>query len=394
MTVLTSMSCVVTNAGISRPAFADILETLQANFQSIYGSDAYINPDSKDGQLLASVAKAIDDENAAMQAVYNGFSPATAQGAALSNNVQINGLQRAIATQSTVSVRAGGTVGTVLPAGSIVADANGTRWTVPGGTIPASGFLDMTATAEEEGAIEAAVGTITQIQTPTRGWQTVTNITEADAGAPVETDAALRKRQAASVSLPSLSVLAGIAAAVRELPGVTEVKPYENPTSAVDANGLPARSISIVVRGGINTAIANAIMRKKTPGVITFGNTTVATPDLNGVPMNINYVNPVEQRIIAGITIKALTGYQVSYADTIKQYVVDYINGLGSGRKVDLGRIYVPAQLNFSDPIAETWEVNAVTLAEFGNALTAADVPIAYNEVATAAVGDITITVT
>lgn len=393
MTVLTTMSCTVTNAGISRPSFADILETLQAKFQSIYGSDSYIDPDSKDGQLLAVVAKAIDDENACMVAVYNGFSPATAQGNALSQQVRINGLQRAIATHSTATIRVTGTVGTVIPAGSLIADANGIQWSIPGGTIPAEGFLDMTGTAEVEGDIEAAVDTITQIQSPVRGWQAATNTTEADVGAPVESDAALRRRQALSVALPALTVLEGIAAAIRALPGVTEVKAYENPTNAVDANGLPARAISMVVRGGDLDSIADAIMRKKAPGIPTHGNTTRNIPDIQGASIAIKFNVPTQVRMIAGITIKALTGYQVSYADLVKQAVVDYINSLGSGKKVDLGRIYVPAQLNFAEPSA-TFEVDAVTLARFGNALAAADVPIAYDEVATAAVGDITVTVT
>jgi uncharacterized phage protein gp47/JayE len=393
MTVLTTMACVVTSAGISRPSFADILETLQATFQSIYGSDAYINPDSKDGQLLAAVAKAIDDENSAMVAVYNGFSPATAQGAALSNNVRINGLQRAIATNSTVTMRVSGTVGTVVPADSIVSDAAGTQWRLPGGTIPAAGFLDMTATAVEVGALEAAVDTITQIQSPTRGWQAATNITEAVPGAPVESDAALRRRQALSVALPAQTVLEGIAGAVRALPGVTEVKPYENPTNAVDANGLPAHSIAIVVRGGDAAAIGDTIMRKKTPGVATHGNQTVVVPGIFGSTINIKYSIPTPVRIIAEITIKALTGYQVAYADRIKDEVAAYIDALGSGKKVDLGRIYVPAQLGLIDPASATFEVDVVKLARFGNALAVADVPIAYDEVATGDPADVSVVV-
>jgi uncharacterized phage protein gp47/JayE len=394
MTVLTTMSCTVTPAGIDRPVFADILETLQATFQSIYGSDSYINPDSKDGQLLAAIAKVIDDENAAMVAVYNGFSPATALGAALSNNVRINGIERAIATKSTATVRVTGTVGTVIPAGSAIADAAGNGWTIPGGTIPSAGFLDMTATADVEGSIEAAIGTITQIQSPTRGWQTVTNTTEAVAGAPIEADAALRRRQAGSVALPALTVLEGIAAAIRAIPGVTEVKPYENASAAVDANGLAARSISMVVRGGDANAIGDAIIRKKSPGVATFGNTTVNIPDVYGGLVDVKFAIPTPVRMLFTITIKALVGYQVSYADLVKQAIADYVNGLGSGKKVDLGRLYVPAQLNFTDPASDTFEVDGITLARFGNAQAAADVPIAYNEVATSDVADITVTVT
>lgn len=394
MTVLTTMSCIVSAAGISRPAFADILETLQAQFKSIYGSDVYIDPDSKDGQLLAVVAKAIDDENAAMVATYNGFSPATAQGAALSNQVRINGLQRNIPTRSTVTLRVTGVNGTVVTAGSVASDANGARWVLPEGTIPATGFLDLSATAEDVGAIDAAIGTITQIQTPIRGWQAVTNTTSALVGAPVESDAALRRRQASSVMIPAQTVLEGIAGAIRALPGVIEVRPYENATAAVDTNGIPARSIVMAVRGGVAADIAGVIMRKKTPGISTFGNQTVNVLDRYGQTIAIQYVLPTSVRMIASVGIQALGGYQVSYADKVKQYVTDFINALGIGRKVDIGRLYVPAQLNLTDIASPTFEVNSITIARFGNTLGTADVPIAYNEVATAAVGDITVTVT
>lgn len=394
MTVLTTISCVVSAAGISRPAFADILETLQAQFKSIYGSDVYIDPDSKDGQLLAAVAKAIDDENAGMVATYNGFSPATAQGAALSNQVRINGLQRNVPTSSTVTIRVTGVSGTVITAGSIASDANGVRWVLPGGTIPATGFLDMVATSEAVGAIDAAIGTITLIQTPIRGWQSVTNTTSATVGAPVETDAALRRRQASSVMIPAQTVLEGIAGAIRTLPGVIEVRPYENATAAMDTNGIPARCIVMAVRGGVAADIAGIIMRKKTPGITTYGNTSVNVVDRYGQVITIQFTIPTAVRIVANIGLQALGGYQVSYADTVKQYVADYINALGIGRKVDLGRLYVPAQLNLTNAASPTFEVNSITIARFGNAAAAADVPIAYNEVATAAVGDITVTVT
>lgn len=393
MTVLTTMACEVTPAGISRPAYSDIFETLQAAFQSIYGSDAYIAADSKDGQLLAAVAKAIDDVNSATVAVYNGFSPATAQGGALSSNVKINGIKRNVPTNSTVTLRLTGVVGTVIPADSVVADLNGVRWTVPAATVAVTGFVDVTATAEDVGVIDAPIGTITQIQTPTRGWQSVTNTTTAAVGAPVESDAALRQRQASSVALPSKTVLDGITAAVYALPGVTSVRAYENTGDAVDANGLPEHSISMVVRGGVNTAIADAILRKKTPGAATHGNQSVVRPDVNGVNMTIKYSIPTVKQIVVAITIKALPGYQVSYADDITTSVMTYINSLGSGKRVDLGRIYVPAQLNFG-PGSSTFEVDAVQLGAVGGpALAVQDIPIAYDQVAAAVSSNIAVTV-
>lgn len=394
MTVLSTLACIVTATGIYKPPYSDVYETLQANFQSIYGSDAYMAPDSKDGQMLAIVAKAIDDSNAATVAVYNGFSPATAVGNALSNNVKINGLRRNVPTRSTVMLRITGVVGTVIPDNSVVSDVSGTRWIIgTGTTIPIEGYVDRTATAEEYGSIEAPLNTITRIETPTRGWQSVTNITIATLGAPVETDAALRLRQAGSVALPSLTVLDGIRAALLALSGVTEVKGYQNDSNADDSNGLPAHSICMVVRGGLNTDIGTAIARKKAPGIATHGNQTVVVVDTNGANISIKYTIPVVKQILVAITITSRPGYQVVYADYIKELVALYINELGSGKRVDHGRIYVPAQLYFG-PGSDTFEVESIQLGAVGGpALAVQDIPITIAEVAELLTSNITVTV-
>jgi uncharacterized phage protein gp47/JayE len=393
MTVLASLACQVSATGISRPAFSDILDTLYSQFRSIYGTDSYIAPDSQDGQLLAAFAKAIDDSNAATVAVYNSFSPATSQGAALSNNVKINGMKRAVATNSTAPVRVTGQVGTVIT-GGVAGDSAGNRWLIPDNTvIPPAGFIDVTATAETAGAIAATSGSITTIQTPILGWQAVTNTGAAVAGAPVESDAALRKRQTISVALPSRTVLGGILGAVAAVVGVTQARVYENDSNVTDANGLPAHSIAVVALGGLNTDIANAISAKKTPGCYTQGTTSVAITDVGGNPQTIRFYVPTQKRIIMSVAGSALNGYVSSTGTLIKAALAAYVNGLGIGKKVDWGRLFVPAQLTFGQ-FSDTFEINTIQLALFGGGLASADVAIAFNELATLDPADITLTIT
>lgn len=71
------LSAKVTAEGISAPDYQTILSTLISYFQQIYGSDAYLEPDSKDGQMVALMALAIHDANNMAITVYNCFSPAT-----------------------------------------------------------------------------------------------------------------------------------------------------------------------------------------------------------------------------------------------------------------------------------------------------------------------------
>ena len=75
---LPTLAATLSATGISAPAYTDILLSLQASYGTIFGTDAYIAPDSQDGQLLAVVARAISDCNDMAIAVYNSFAPSTA----------------------------------------------------------------------------------------------------------------------------------------------------------------------------------------------------------------------------------------------------------------------------------------------------------------------------
>ena len=91
---LSTLGCTIRSVGISAPAYSDILASLTASAQSIFGSDIYLAPDSQDGELLAIFAKAIQDTNNATIAAYQAYSPTYAQGTGLSSVIKINGIAR------------------------------------------------------------------------------------------------------------------------------------------------------------------------------------------------------------------------------------------------------------------------------------------------------------
>lgn len=389
---LATLAATVSPTGISAPAYSDIYASLQASFQSIFGSDVYVAPDSQDGQLLAIVAKAITDCNLTAIAVYNAYSPATAQGVGLSSVVKINGLTRLVPTSSTVLLRVTGVVGTTINSGTVT-DTAGNVWALPTTVvIPGAGYIDVTATCVTAGAITAAIGTVTQIRTPTLGWQSVTNSATASVGNPVESDAALRRRQALSTTLPSKTVLAGILGAVAGVSGVLQVMTFENDSNTTDSNGLVAHSIAVVVLGGAALAIATAIYLKKTPGCYTNGTTSQSVVDAFGITNTIRYYIPTAVPIKIGITIKALTGYQTSTGTAILAALMAYINSLGINQTVYIGRLYLPAQL-YGGALASTFDVTVLQISITPAAVGNSDVAIAFNAIATSILADMTLTV-
>lgn len=390
---LPTLAAQVTVAGITAPSYADILASLKASFRSIYGSDAYLEADSQDGQLLAVFARSIHDCNQMAISVYNSFSPTSAQGAGLSSVVKINGISRLPATKSQVNVTLTGVVGTVINNG-VVADTNKNRWDLPPVvTIPVGGSIVVTATAQNAGNISALTGTVTTIITPVAGWQAVTNIPAATPGVALETDAQLRGRQAQSVSLPAMSIMGALLGAVKTVPGVSAARIYENEANSTDSNGLPAHSIAVVAQGGDAAAIAQVIMDKKSPGVATHGAITQNLIDQVGVTQVIKLSVPTPVRVLVAINIKGLTGYASDVGDAIKSSVRDFINQIGIGNPVYFTRLYGPA-LQIGTLGQGTFEVLSIQISKHPAAVAAADITIAWNEIANCALSDMTLTVT
>ncbi|EES8472371.1 hypothetical protein FU861_004162 [Escherichia coli] len=388
------LSATVTAEGISAPDYQTILDTLTSYFQQIYGSDAYLEPDSKDGQMVALVALAIHDANNTAISVYNCFSPATGYGAALTSNVKINGIARRGATNSTVDLVLTGTAGTSITNGT-VKDTNNVIWRLPASmTIGVGGTVTVTATCSNSGAVAALAGTITTINTPTRGWASVTNPAAATVGAPAETDAELRIRQGQSVALPSLTPFEGVDGAIANVAGVTRHKLYENDTGATDSNGLPPHSISAIVDGGDVTEIAQTIRGNKGQGTATYGTTSVTVPDTYGNLHVISFSRSTDVPIYGHITLKAFTGYTSQIGVQIQQAVSDYINGLTIGDDVLLSRIYSPANLGVvSGGNARYYDIQELLIGKSAGSLAATNIIIAYNESASCKPENIVLTV-
>ncbi|MCA8492548.1 baseplate J/gp47 family protein [Burkholderia arboris] len=390
-TTLTTVAATIDANGITAPTYADVYAYLQAQYQAIYGTDVYIDPDSQDGQLLAVFAQAIADMNSTIIGAYNSFSPATAVGAALSSNVKINGIARAVASYSSADLTLVGQTGATVTNG-IAKDENNNQWALPASvTIPPSGEITVTATCTTLGAITAPAGTITQIGTPSRGWQTVTNPSDAAPGAPVETDAALRARQGRSTALPSLTIIDGITGAIAAVPGVTRYVPYENDTPETDANGLPPHSIAMVVEGGDVNAIAAAIALKKTPGSPTYGTTSIVVYDRYGRPNTINFFRPTDAPITAVVNLKALKGYTNVAGQQIQDAIAAYINGIaiggGTPQCVEWDSCIAAAK---SVASAGTFKISGLTITGPRGA-GKPDVPLLFNESASSAASSITV---
>ena len=367
----------IDSTGYHYADYPTFLQWLQDEYRAIYGEDVYLEADSMDGQFLAILAKAFYDTAALGASVYNSFSPLTAQGVGLSRVVKINGLRRLSPSYSTAVLTITGQAGTVITNG-IATDALDQKWLLPATvTIPGGGSIDVTATAEQIGFVTAGADTITNIFTPTRGWQTVNNDDAATPGEPVESDAQLRQRQSVSTSLPAETVFDATLAAVANVSGVTKVTGYENNTDSTDANSLTAHSICVVVVGGGNTDIANAIMSKKTPGTNPVGNAGPYTvTDSRGLPVAIKFSRAVTAEIQCTVNVVSGSGWSADYVDVIKEAVAAAINAVPIGGVIYFSALFAPALLVGEDGYG-TFSISSLVIGKNGGAQSATNIALA-----------------
>lgn len=378
----------ITADGFKAPGYSEIFDYFKSKAQEIFGTDINLDSDTQDGQLLAIFALAISDVNSAAQSLYWAYNPNTATGIALDSAVKTNGISRRVATHSQVDLKIIGQAGTVITNGTAI-DTAGNKWLLPATvTIPLSGEVTATATAEKTGSVTAAAGSITRIGTPTLGWQTVTNDDPATAGTAVESDAKLRARQALSTMQPNTGLWDGIISSVRQIDGVTSVSGRHNDTGTTSDDGIPAHTIALVVDGGDATEIAEVIYAKKSQGVSTYGSTKTQYIDTLGNVAEVDFSRPTPVSIAVVITLRATETWLSTNEDDVKTRVSEYINGLEIGAKVDIMKVVAAIVRETTTTYDGDFYLESVTLNG-----KQASVSIAWNEKATVSAETITVNV-
>ena len=241
--------------------------------------------------------------------------------------------------------------------------------------------------AVNSGPIAQQANTITSITTPILGWDSVTNPIAATEGNLRETDEELRLRFRNSKFERATNTLDAVYSALIGVTGVEQVILYENDTDAVDGNGVPAHSFLPIVVGGTSVDIANVIWRNKPIGILSDGNTTVSINDIQGFPHDISFErpNPVVLHINMTLTTDAL--FPVNGEDQIKAAIVQYFtDNFGIGNDVIYSRLFTPIN---SVP---GHQVDALTIGLAPLPTGMANIPIAFNEVAS--ISDVNIVIT
>lgn len=292
------MSIQYDSNGLIIQNLTEILDEREGVCRSFLGDDFVIAGESAVGNLQAVDA----DRELAIQElllyIAMQLDPDQAEGIWLDFICALNNISRYTATKSTIPITVTGTAGTTKNAGEItIVDERTDEYYINQSAfaIGEDGTVNITCQATSYGEITALPTSTFSLKTPSIGISSVAYNTEGTAtvGRDTETDEELRARREDAVSYTASSILSSIKASVSQISDVTYINAYENDTmNTVDT--LPPKSFEIVVKGGDEDEIANAIFGKKPAGIQAYGTTVKTITDDDGNNFSIGFTRPSE----------------------------------------------------------------------------------------------------
>lgn len=311
------MPDVLDATGLTVETATEITAALVAGFQIIYGSDINVAQNSRDGQIIGILTQMGVDLRELLVGINNSFDPDQAVGIILDQRVTLNNIRRAGGTYTAQPIDII-TSATVFLQGldANFNNPNGTGYTVQDDsgnlfilvdsvTLTSGTHTGLTFRAKQIGDVDVPINTITSPVTIVAGVVSVNNSSAAiSIGQDQETDAQLRTRRQQSVANSSAGYLNGLLGIVLGLTGVVSAVLYENVTDSVDGNGIPAHGIWLIVEGGANSDIANAIYTKKSYGANRKGSVSINITTASGAVFVAKFDRPTAVNLYIQFTLK------------------------------------------------------------------------------------------
>ena len=155
-----------------------------------------------------------------------------------------------------------------------------------------------------------------------------------------ETDAEVRKRMNAATAARGAFSMDSLEAAIREVPGVTQVLIRVNEEDT-EMDGIPGHTIAVYVNNGDLDLIADAIWRKKPPGIGTYGTKSRTVTDDRGNLHTVRLSRPVPVGIGFRVALRSYDGFdEEAVTAAIKETLFNYANVLEIGAPINVPQLY------------------------------------------------------
>ncbi len=289
------------------------------------------------GQLNGIYAAALAELWELFEEIYQSAYPDTASGQSLSYIAALSGTLRQEATKAELDVTFAGTIGTDIPAGTMLypdGDPDSLFQTTTLATVTAFGLIDVIARAITEGsATTATFGDDLVIATPVPGITDVylSGTSAFSAGLDEETDNQLRDRREQTLARAGASTVEAIRADMLGVTGVDSCTVFENPSGQTDPNGVPANAIEVLIFNSSAPTpdpldIVNQIWLSKPAGTETHGALNAVATDSQGEAHTINYSEPTTVTGYVAVTLTQTSDGAYPGDTDVKQAIEDWGN--------------------------------------------------------------------
>lgn len=314
------MALEITPSGVTIQTQSEIAAERAAELRDPAVLGPEFRPDDEStllGRQTISVSEREARIQQALLTLVTNLNPNSAEGVHLDAIALIRGVVREAATfsESPDGQFVFTAAGTVPDGARVRNDRTGEDWVVVGDVVAAgAGTESGTIRARETGPKSFLAADTWTITTPAVNWSTfdtVGDIDPEDTGQDRESDEDLLERSNLSLESDGYSVEA-IIANVAQVTGVSYVGGFANRTNAT-VDGVPGRAFEIVVEGGADADIRQAIYERLPPGSEPFGavSGTVDLPD--GTTLDVPFTRPSDVNIWLRITMTTGAEYDTAF---------------------------------------------------------------------------------
>jgi uncharacterized phage protein gp47/JayE len=396
----------IENGNIIIPDTSEILQDVQNEYLEVFGDSLNLDPSTPQGRLIEIEVNSRVKLLNLCTMIANQINPNYATGQGLDAIGSLFGRNRNSATNTETLCYLTGTPNAVIPANSKAKTRAGDVFYNPNRiTFDDLGNATGYFYSVEKGEIPCEINTLTEIVTQVVGWNTINNPVAPILGSKQESDKNFKNRVLQS-RYGGIGLLGDVKSRLRNIDNIKSFFVYNNGNDysvTVDTIQIDRHSILVIVQGGADSDIANALFETVSAGcgytAISGQSQVVQVPDtINNTtvqyPITFNRPQNVEFKCSVSVRRNNYTGNDLESA--VKTAILDWANN--QNNEVDgllLGTDIYSFEIGsaISNQIPEI-VVKNVQIAKVNDTLSYTPIEIKVNQLGVITANNITVEIT
>ncbi|MCI3027679.1 baseplate J/gp47 family protein [Desemzia sp. C1] len=317
--------------GLKIPTYTDLLTEMESKSKELFGENINLSSYTPLGILLRIFSWFLAIVWQVVENVYHSSFIKDSEGIQLDRHGRNRTITRNPASESTVFLTITGAPYYTIPIGSYFETEDEIRFmTIYELTLDQAGKGTIEAVSVERGAENNVLAnTIIVISEPVEELYTVTNEREAAGGSNQESDVSYRERLIQGNIAQNNAILDAIYSRVRNVSGVMSVKIKNNNTMDI-VDGVPPKSLNVIVVGGNDAEVGQAIYSSIAAGVGTSGEITYTATAADGNTHEIHFSKAISTLVYFKVSVTVTEEFPADGVDMIKDNIISYVGGNSS----------------------------------------------------------------